>query len=180
MEERKQKLRNILSEFSDTWRQNPTISWSEIYQIGEKLLERKTEEKIPGLWEPKPTMITATLEDGVGQGLKMIRLFSVIAGIEIVPLGLMQTEEVIIEACTKQQPDFLGMTILQFDSEERLNHIIDHIPKEIQVVVGGPAFKLIDKEELLKKNYIVLNTVGAYLNYLLHWQPDKEYRLFKP
>jgi len=66
------------------------------------------------------------------------------------------------------------MTILQLDSEERLNHIINHIPKETQVVVGGPIFKLLDKEELEQKHYIVLNTVSAYLNYLLNWQPDKE------
>jgi len=172
VEGQKEKLRNILSEYSDTWRQAPTVPWSEVYQTGEKLLEWKTEKKIAGIWDRQPKMITATLEDGVGQGLKMIHLYSRIAGIEIFPLGLMQTEESIIEACTKHLPDFLGMTILQFDSEERLNHIINHIPKETQVVVGGPVFKLLDKEELEEKNYTVLNTVSAYLSYLLYWQPD--------
>ena len=115
-------------------------------------------------------MITATLEDGVGQGLKMIHLFSRIAGIEITPLGLMQTEGAIINACIKQQPDFLGMTILQFDSEEVLCRIIEHIPKKIQVVVGGPIFNMMDKEDLSKKSYVVLNTVSSYLDFLLNWQ----------
>lgn len=168
-----EKLRAALREFSDTWRQDPTVSWTEMYQTGEKLLAWKKEENISGIWKKKPKMITATLEDGVGQGLKMIHLFSQVAGIEIIPLGLMQKEEAIINACIKQAPDFLGMTILQFDSEERLTHIINHISKETQVVVGGPIFNMMDREELLKKPYIVLNTVSAYVDFLLNRQGYK-------
>ena len=145
-----------------------------MYQTGEKLLAWKKEENISGIWKKKPKMITATLEDGVGQGLKMIHLFSQVAGIEIVPLGLMQKEEAIINACIKQAPDFLGMTILQFNSEELLTHIIDHISKETKVVVGGPIFKMMDEEDLSKKRYIVLNTVSAYLDFLINWQDNKD------
>ena len=64
----------------------------------------------------------------------------------------------------------LRMTILQFDSEDLLCHIIEHIPKEIQVVVGGPMFNMMDKEDLSKKSYVVLNTISSYLDFLLTWQ----------
>jgi methylmalonyl-CoA mutase cobalamin-binding subunit len=169
---REQKLRNILNELSDTWRRDSAVSWTEIYQTGEKLLERKTKENISGLWRQKPKIITATLDDAMGQGLKMIHLFSRIAGMDIMPLGLMQTKDAIIEACQKHRPAFLGMTILQFDSEELLNGIIERIPKEIQVLVGGPVFNAMDRKALSKKRYIVLNTVSAYLDFLLNRQPS--------
>ncbi len=162
------KLRKVLTEFSDTWQQDPAVSWSEIYQIGEKLLEWKTKKQIVSIWDRQPTMVTATLEDGIGQGLKMIHLYSRIAGIKIIPLGLMQPEKAIIDACIKQKPDFLGMTILQFYSEESLDDIINQIPKETQVVVGGPVFKFLNDEELAQKNYTVLNSISAYLDFLLN------------
>ena len=174
-----QTLRAVLREYSDTWRQDLTVSWTEMYQTGETLLAWKREENISGLWGEKPTMITATLEDGIGQGLKMIHLFSQVAGIDVVSLGLMQTEESIINACIKQAPDFLGMTVLQLDSEERLSHIVDHIPKETQVVVGGPIFNMMDSEDLSKKRYLVLNTVSVYLDFLLDWQGYKHDQLHK-
>jgi methylmalonyl-CoA mutase cobalamin-binding subunit len=164
-----QALRIALGELSDKWRRNPAVSWTEMYQTGEQLLEWKHEKNMSGLWTKKPVMITATLEDGVGQGLKMIHLFSRVAGIDIVPLGLMQKETAIIKACLKKVPDFLGMTILQFDSEERLSHMADKIPKATRIIVGGPIFNMMDRGELSDKPYIVLNTVSDYIGFLLRW-----------
>ena len=109
----------------------------------------------------------------------MIHLFSRVAGIEIIPLGLMQKEEAIINACIKKAPDFLGMTILQFDSEERLSHIADQIPQKTQIIVGGPIFNMMDHEDLSKKPYIVLNTVSAYLDFLLNWSGYERDKLLK-
>jgi len=172
-DQKDQALRVALGELSDNWRRNPMVSWTEMYQTGGQLLEWKQEKTISGLWTKTPVMITATLEDGVGQGLKMIHLFSRVAGIDIVPLGLMQKETAIITACQKKAPDFLGMTILQFDSEERLSHMADKIPEATQIVVGGPIFNMMDREELSEKPYIVLNTVSDYIDFLLSRHGDK-------
>ena len=167
------KLHKILDEFVTSWQNDPTISWTHIYTVGEKLLAWKTQQNIVGLWRHPPKMITATMDDAIGQGLKMIHLFSRVAGVEIIPLGLMQSKEAIIEACKNQHSDFLGMTILQFDTEEELNAIIQQIPERMEVLVGGPIFKVIPENELLNKKYIPCNSICDYLNFLLHLEWNK-------
>jgi len=162
------KLRKILEEFTTSWQNDPTISWMQIYAVGEKLLAWKTQNKIVGLWKHPPKMITATMDDAVGQGLKIIHLFSRLAGIEIIPLGLLQSKEKIIDACQNQHPNILGMTILQFDTEEILNAIVSQIPETIHVLVGGPIFKMMPENELFRKRYISCNNICDYLNFLLH------------
>jgi len=162
------KLRKIISEFVNTWQNDPTTSWTQIYTIGETLLEWKTQNNINGLWDITPIMMTATIDDAIGQGLKMIHLFSCLAGIDIISLGLMQSKETIIERCQKQHADFLGMTILQFDTESVLNTIIPKIPEKMCVLVGGPIFKTIPKKELHEKKYVPFNNICDYLTFLLN------------
>jgi len=166
------KLHKILTELVSTWNNNPTISWGHIYSIGEKLLVWKKQNNCKGLWGKSPKMITATMDDGIGQGLKMIHLFSRVAGVELFQLGLMQSMETIIDACKNQHPHFLGMTILQFDTEEILNAIISKIPINIQILVGGPIFKKISESTLQNKKYIPFDNVCDYLNFLLHFEMD--------
>ena len=55
------------------------------------------------MWNIPPLMITATLDDGLGYGLEVIRMFSEAAGLEIIELGLLVTPEKIIAACKKKQ-----------------------------------------------------------------------------
>ena len=87
-------------------------------QAAGDLCEWKKKTGASGLWKNPPMMITATLDDGLGQGLEIIRLFSETAGIKIIDLGLLVTPEKIITACKKNNPDLLGLTVLQFDSEK--------------------------------------------------------------
>jgi methylmalonyl-CoA mutase cobalamin-binding subunit len=164
-----QKLHKILTELVSTWQNDPTISWTQFYSMGEKLLAWKSQENIEGLWSNPPKMITATIDDGIGQGLKMIHLFSRVAGISLIQLGLLQSMDTIINVCKKEQPRFLGLTILQFDTEEILNDLISQIPDTIQVLVGGPIFNKIPESALENKKYIPFNNVCDYLNFLLHY-----------
>jgi len=166
------KLRKILNEFVNQWQNDPKISWTQIYHIGEKLLEWKTQKGIAGIWKKSPKMITATMDDSLGQGLKMIHLFSRIAGIDIMPLGLMLSEETIIDACNNQFPDFLGMTILQYDTEKVLNSMIQKFPDKMNILVGGPIFKAIPRNELQNKKYISFNNVSNYLEFLLCFEME--------
>jgi methylmalonyl-CoA mutase cobalamin-binding subunit len=166
------KLRTILNELVNQWQNDPTVSWYQIYQVGEKLLAWKTQNRIAGIWKQSPKMITATMDDAIGQGLKMIHLFSRIAGMDIEPLGLMQSKETIIDACNYQLPDFLGMTILQYDTEEILNTIIPQFPKKMCILVGGPIFKMIPENELQHKKYTSFNSICDYLNFLLQYEME--------
>lgn len=159
------KLQKVLTEFADHWQQHPEISWSEIFHTGEKLLAWQEQQAIAGFLAGPVKMVTATLDDAMGQGLKMIHLYSRIMGIDIIPLGLMQTTDSVITECVKQHPDFLGLTVLQFDTEEELDTIIREIPQDIRLIVGGPVFKFMDQEELDDKKYTVLNTTGEFIRF---------------
>jgi methylmalonyl-CoA mutase cobalamin-binding subunit len=152
------------------WRAGHLPSWSEAYQSGQELLAWKKAEHVDGLWAVPPCLVTATLDDGIGQGLKMIHLFSELAGVAVKPLGLMQSPERVISACRELKPDLLGMTLLQLDSKEDLYDIIHQIPATIEVIVGGPIFKTMPGAQLHRERYCVLNDVAAYLGYLLDFK----------
>ena len=104
------------------------------------LREWKVKSGASGLWDIPPLMITATLDDGLGQGLEVIRMFSETAGLEIIDLGLLVTPEKIIAACKKNNPDLLGLTVLQFDSEEDILLISKNLPSKTKIIAGGPVF----------------------------------------
>ncbi len=95
---------------------------------------------VQGIWKQPPSMITATLDDGLGQGLAIIERFAGVIGIRLLRLGLMQTPGAVIDACDRHQPDFLGLTILQFDTEADLAAIANRLPRKTRIVAGGPVF----------------------------------------
>ena len=102
--------------------------------------EWKVKTGVSGLWDIPPLMITATLDDGLGHGLEVIRMFSEAAGLEIIELGLLVAPEKIITACKKNKPDLLGLTVLQFDSEENILMISRNLPSKTKIIAGGPVF----------------------------------------
>ena len=85
-------------------------------------------------------MLTATLDDGLGHGLEVIRMFSEIAGLATIELGLLVTPEKIISACKINKPDLFGLTVLQFDSEENILMISGNLPSKTKIIAGGPVF----------------------------------------
>lgn len=164
-------MRKHLLDLLATWRREGLPSWTQAYQSGQALLGWKTEQQIGCLWERPPQLVTATLDDSIGQGLKMIHLFSEVAGVVVRPLGLMQSSEHIITACHNYEPDMLGLTVLQLDTVEMLDHIAENIPDETHVLVGGPAFKLMPAAQLERKPYHVIHDVAAYVELLLEKAP---------
>jgi len=161
--------RTVLTRFYSIIANDPSYSRAEIYMAGEQLLAWRDNKKIEGLWSRPPIMLTATIDDAIGQGLRIIHLFSRLAGIDIREQGLMRSPETIVEQCCIQKPDLLGMTILQFLSEEVLCDIVDSIPSRIRVIVGGPIFKSFSRKELESKNYQVLNEIREYIDLLLNF-----------
>lgn len=106
-----------------------------------ELLGIRQSKNLPGLWPVAPLMVTATIDDGFGHGLEVIRRFAEAVGLQTHPLGLLQKPEAIIAACNELMPAILGLTVLQFDSEEMLARIRDGIPARTQMICGGPVFQ---------------------------------------
>ena len=162
-----QSMRPILEEMSRMLHANASWSRAEIFRAGEILQDRKDAMVIKGLWQLPPRMITATLDDAIGQGLQIIHLFSRLAGVNVQSMGLMQPPDKIIDFCRKSSPDILGMTLLQFHSEEILCDIVASLPPQTTTIVGGPIFKSFSRKELNNKDYLVLNDIHLFLEFLL-------------
>lgn len=112
-------------------------------------------------------MITATLDDGLGQGLSVIESYATAIGMRLFPLGLMQPPEVIIEACHQHLPDFLGMTILQFDTEEDLQAISTRLPHHTRIVAGGPVFASDPEFAERTGTHFAAKNVAEFLSFML-------------
>ncbi len=115
-------------------------------------------------------MITATLDDGLGQGLEIIRMFSETTGLEIIDLGLLVTPEKIITACEKNNPDLLGLTVLQFDSEEDILMISRNLPSKTKIIAGGPVF-MADPEFARRTGiHFTAKNVAWFIRFLLQFE----------
>jgi len=117
-------------------------------------------------------MATATIDDGLGQGLATIHRFAESVGLSVHPIGLMQEPGVVIDVCRSIRPSLLGLTILQFDSEEAIAYIADQLPVQTTIIAGGPVFTA-DPEFAGRAGVdVVAADVGEFLDYLItRFQP---------
>jgi len=123
---------------------------------------------IKSLWCNSPILLTATLDDALGYGLDIIEKFSSTLGMTVTRIGLMVEPKTIIEACQNKCPDFLGMTVLQFDSEDELQMISKALPEKTCFIAGGPLFK---QNSNFARNcgiHVPINSVEEYIHYLLN------------
>jgi methanogenic corrinoid protein MtbC1 len=128
-----------------------------------------------GLWGMPPIMITATLDDGLGHGLEIIRMFSEAAGLEIIDLGLLVTPEKIITACKKNKPDLLGLTVLQFDSEENILMISRNLPERTKIIAGGPVFAADRGFARRTGIHFAAKNVAYFIRFLLQFESEGTY-----
>lgn len=115
-------------------------------------------------------MLTATLDDGLGQGLEVIRMFSEAAGLEIIELGLLVAPEKIIAACKKHNPDLLGLTVLQFDSEENILKISRNLPSKTKIIAGGPVFAADQEFARQTGIHFAAKNVADFIRFLLQFE----------
>lgn len=141
MKEPIQRFRDYTADCIQDMRESGPASRNAYLAAADKIQERRLQQKIPGLWEHPPLMLTATLDDGWGHGLEVIHRFAEAVGLACIPLGLLLDPERIIVECRSRRPDLLGLTVLQFDSEDALKRIRDEIPKGTRIVAGGPLFR---------------------------------------
>jgi methylmalonyl-CoA mutase cobalamin-binding subunit len=133
-------LREALDRLARQWLAAGLPSRQGLDEAACKLERLRQRLNVQGIWEHPPCMVTATLDDGLGQGLAVIEKYATVIGMRLISLGLMQTSTVIIDACRRHQADYLGLTILQFDTEDDLTHIANHLPRKTRIVAGGPVF----------------------------------------
>lgn len=140
MEESYLEFRCAVSHLAERWLINGLPSRQGLEEAAVELDRLREKLKVCGIWENAPSMLTATLDDGLGQGLAIIERFASAIGIRLISLGVMQSPAVIVEACRQHRPEYLGLTILQFDSEDNLAYIASAIPGKTRIVAGGPVF----------------------------------------
>jgi methylmalonyl-CoA mutase cobalamin-binding subunit len=149
-------------------------SRSQLEKAAGELRKWKVKAGSSGLWDIPPLMLTATLDDGLGQGLEVIRMFSETAGLEIIELGLLVTPEKIITACKKYKPDLLGLTVLQFDSEEDILMISKNLPSKTKIIAGGPVFTADRGFARRTGVHFTAKNVADFIRFLLRFEKHSE------
>lgn len=162
------ELRNLLNKLSIKWLSQGLPSREELIQTAEELKEWKRRKGVTGIWPKAPLLLTATLDDGIGQGIEIIQLFSEVLGMKVNPLGLLQPPEQIVAACLQEQPAFLGLTVLQIDSDDDLAYIGQRMPPRTRIVAGGPAFRYDHSMAVRCGVHHVSPNVADYINFLLN------------
>ncbi len=152
------------------WQEKGLPSRSGLESAARELLEWKRAEGITGLWKNPPLMLTATLDDGMGFGLELIHLYADVAGLQVLFLGLLQSPEKILDECRKNLPDLLGLTVLQFDSEEALTKIGHNLPTKTQIIAGGPVFMADPDFAMRAGTHFVAKNVASFLRFLLNFR----------
>jgi methylmalonyl-CoA mutase cobalamin-binding subunit len=124
------------------------------------------------LWKPAPTMLTATIDDGIGQGIDLIGRFAGAVGVRVVFAGPMLSPARIVEEARRVDADLAGLTVLQLDSEPLLEEIARELPSKTVLVAGGPAFRLDpDLAERTGVAFVAAN-VADFLRFLLDYTPQ--------
>lgn len=146
---------------------------SELEIAVNRILEWKSIHSKAVLWKKSPFMITATLDDGWGHGIQLIQRFAEAAGVKVFSLGLLQKVEAVVAACQMNMPDILGLTVLQFDTEDQLLTISRSKPTHTRIVAGGPVFSA-DPDFACRTGVdFVARSAADFWRFLLQFQPEK-------
>lgn len=125
------------------------------------------------LWRHPPYMVTATVDDGWGHGLEVIQTLAAAAGVRVDPLGVLMTSDAITAACHRKMPDLLGLTVLQFDSEDAVRRIVAHLPPVTTLVAGGAAYQYDPDFAVQTQTPFVALSGAAFLRFLLNYHPPE-------
>ena len=171
MEKQQTSLRQKLTDLLSRWRTEGFPARHGYAEAAKEIIRWKEENGVGGLWKDPPLLVTATIDDGWGHGLQLIETWAAAAGMKIHSLGLMKSSEEILEACRRLNPDFLGMTVLQFDSEEIVAEIAQTLPERTRLIAGGPVFRY--DPELAKRAgvHMVAKHAAEFLSYIMAYEP---------
>ncbi len=139
--------------------------WSLLQEL-KNLASLRLSMNISHVLPKRVSIVTATIDDGWGMGLEIIHLACDVLGIEYKFIGLMRKPEEILGHLLKEQPRFLGITLLQEDSIPLLQYIHDSTPEDLLILAGGPAFKNGLKEETMERLRIIAN-VKEFIEFMI-------------
>ena len=171
MENKNQVLRDRLIHLLSEWETNGRPTRTGFQTAAEEIIRWKKKNRISGLWEVQPVIVTATLDDGWGHGLQLIHLWAKAVGLKVQALGLLVTPEVVIRKCLQLHPDFLGMTVLQFDTEDDLILITRNLPSKTRVIAGGPVFSADPQLAGRIGIHFVAKHAADFLSFMLKFDP---------
>ena len=167
-----QELRKRLRHISRGWIDRGLPTRQRLEQTVLELTDWKVQNQVQGIWAQSPRMISATLDDGMGYGLALIEQYAAIMGISVNHLGLLQKPEKIIAACNQEKPDFVGLTVLQLDSDDDLAKVGLNLPPGTCLIAGGPVFQYDpDMATRCAVDHVAKN-VAHFIDYLLDWTLD--------
>ena len=162
-------FRDKLTKICRKWMLEGLPSRQALDHTATELIRWKEAHLVKGL-RPRPrSMVTATLDDGLGQGIQIIEQYARIAGIQIHSMGLLQQPDVIVQQCRRLKPDLLGLTILQLDSDEDLCRVGHNLPSQTRLIAGGPVFTFDPDMALRCKVDYVAADLSYFMDYLLKW-----------
>lgn len=161
-------FRLVVQDLIHTWNDHGLSSGGTLLKVADELEQQRTALHSPGLWPVPPVLVTATIDDGIGQGISIIGRFAKAVGMDVKPLGLMQSVDTIVEACLRLQPEFLGLTVLQFDSEPIVSEIAGRIPEKTRLICGGPVFWADPDFAGRTGVHVAVRHVGGFLELLLN------------
>lgn len=162
-------LKKRLGRISQKWISESLPSHQVLESTAEALTQWKRDHQVSGIWRHRPLMVTATIDDGIGQGIQIIECYAKVLGLTVHHLGLLQHPDTIIHQCRRLQPDVLGLTVLQMDSDDALFKVGHNLPSKTCLITGGPAFKF-DPDMATRCNvdYVAANA-AYFIDYLLKW-----------
>jgi hypothetical protein len=174
VENKNYSLRDKLIHLLSEWKKNGIPTRTGFQSAAEEIIQWKKKNHISGLWEIPPLFVTATIDDGWGHGLQIIHLWAKAVGLKVQPMGLLLPPAEIIRKCLKLHPDFLGMTVLQFDTEDDLILITKNLPSKTQVIAGGPVFSADHELAGRAGVHFVAKNAAEFLSYMLKFDPLKK------
>lgn len=164
-------MRDRVSDLLQQWFRRGKPSREDYLEMARELEAMRRQSEWGGLWTQPPSMITATLDDGWGHGLDIIEALAAAVGVAVHSLGVLQSPETIVQACRERQPDLLGLTVLQFDSDDALIRITRSLPPVTTLIAGGAAYRYDPEFAERTGTHAVARDGIAFLRFLLGYQP---------
>ena len=163
-------MRNRVTDLLQQWSRRGKPSREDYFSMAREFEVVRRQSEWGGLWPQPPSMITATLDDGWGHGLDIIEALAASVGVAVHSLGVLQAPATIVQACRERQPDLLGLTVLQFDSDDAMIHITRSLPPVTTLIAGGAAYRYDPEFAERTGTHAVARDGIAFLRFLLGYQ----------
>ena len=165
-----EQLRQKLRRMCDGWMAEGLPSREVLERTADELEQWKRRRQTIGIWPSRPLLATATLDDGLGQGLVIVERYAEVIGLEVERIGLLQRPQAIIDTCHRRQPAFLGLTVLQLDSDDALSRIGRSLPEHTLLIAGGPVFAFDGAMAARCHVDVVAADLAHFVDFLLKWK----------